>query len=153
MVWENAMEEWPAIQHWLFCDDARVLPPAMPNNRYQLNGVSYRVAVSPATDRASSGAKRVKDICQFARFFGGGGPHEFEIEVVWHDDPEESEAPIETYGPYSIFFREGEPTRDYVFRLLNFPIEGPGRYSVRLIPLADLDRDALAVEYFEVVSQ
>ena len=144
------MEERPAIQHWLFCDDARVLPPVQPINRYQLNGVAYRV-VSDAASPAGDGIVRIRETCLFARFFGGGGPHEYEIETSWHDDPAGSESPIETYGPFSIFFREGEPTRDYVFRLRNFPVMGPGRYSIKLIPLDDPEREPIAVEYFEVM--
>ncbi len=113
-------------------------------------GVAYRVHVEVGSAPTIDETVRVREICLFARFFGGGGPHEYEIEAVWHDDPTGSESPIEVYGPFSIFFRDGEPTRDYVFRLRNFPIAGSGRYAIQLIPLDDQDREPLAIEYFEV---
>ena len=34
--------------------------------------------------------------------------------------------------PHEIFFQPGVPVRDYSLRLRNVPLEGPGRYAIRL---------------------
>ena len=57
---------------------------------------------------------------------------------------------VETFGPWRVSFRPGEPTRDVVFRLRNVPIEGQGRYGIELRSVAPGKRKRLAIEYLSV---
>ena len=101
--------------------------------------------------------KPIRSLRLFARFFGGAGGWDFEVEVRWLDDPDDGAGDgtvTEVYGPFTVHFREGESVRDFIFPLRNVPLCGTGRYEFRLMAL-DASRfgddwEPLAVEYFEV---
>ena len=120
-------------------------------NQYSLLGVGFRLAV----ELESIFPKPIDSLCVFARFYGGLGNREFEIQVTWLDGLGDSEETnVEVYGPFTVHFREDESVRDYVFSLRNIPILGTGRYALRLydldIPIFEITSEPLAVEYFEV---
>lgn len=153
------MTELPAVQHWILCRMAKIAPPARPFNQYVLRGVSYRYEVRPSVGMSMHDPRMVKSLRLFARFFGGNGPLDFEIQQWWMDDPAsgESGTRVEVFGPHTVFFRPTEPVRDFVFTLNAVPLVG--RYQFRLVPLpsvsnAEPDDDPpepLAVEFLEVV--
>ena len=150
--------EVPAVHHWLLCRSAAVDSPAKPMNQYSLYGVGIRFAVEVAVELAPIFPKPIDSLCVFARFYGGSGTREFEIEVTWLDGLEDFEETfVEVYGPFTVHFREGESVRDYVFSLRNVPILGTGRYAVRLsdldMPIFESPSEPLAVEYFEVTHE
>ena len=104
--------------------------------------------------------RMVKSLQLFARFFGGDGPLDFEIQQWWMDDPTAGEegTQVEVYGPHTVHFRSTEPVRDFVFSLNAVPLVGVGRYQFRLVPLvsvsdAPIDEppEPLAVEFLEVL--
>ncbi len=150
--------EPPAVHHWILCRSAAVESPAKPTNQYSLFGVGFRFAVESRFESEPTFPNPIDSLCIFARFYGGSGTREFEIQVEWLDGPGESEGSItEVYGPFTVHFREGESVRDYVFSLRNVSISGTGRYAVRLhdldIPSFEIPYDPLAIEYFEVVHE
>jgi hypothetical protein len=67
----------------------------------------------------------------FARFFHGRGTRHFEVQVFWLDGPAPAD-PVDTFGPYTVFFPQDQEARNYVFRLQNIPLPGRGRYQVGL---------------------
>ncbi len=152
---ESEPAEVPVIHHWILCRSAIVESPAKPTNHYSLLGVGYRFAVESRLEPEPTFPKPIDSMCVFARFYGGLGSREFEIQVTWLDGIGDSEEVIvEVYGPFTVHFREQESVRDYVFALRNVPILGAGRYAMRLydldIPIVDTPAEPLAVEYFEV---
>jgi hypothetical protein len=140
----------PTVQHWLVCRRGKVAAAA-PYNPYTLSGVTYRFAVPAAVGMSPGDPYPAKQLCVFARFFGGSGSVDFEIRVAWLDGPGGGRVTAEVYGPFTIHFRAGEPVRDYVFRLRNVPLSGTGRYAVELVPATGRRAGPLAVEFFEVV--
>jgi hypothetical protein len=135
------------VQHWVACLEAEVVPPAGPNNFYNLLRAGY-VHQAPADTEFPWSLPRLE---MFARFIGGRGAADFEIRMLWVDAPRRART-VETFGPWRVSFRPGEPTRDVVFRLRNVPIEGPGRYGIELRSVAPGKRKRLAIEYLSVVS-
>jgi hypothetical protein len=146
------MNMLPSIQHWLLCKDAVVKAPAKYGNPYDLEKVSYQFRVPVGANLSLEHPKIVEQVVMFARFFNGLGSHDFEIVVGLHTDDDEFES-VETYGPYTIHFRDGEPARDFAFRLRKFPLCGLGVYSVQLVALEVGQFEPLAIEYFEVIEQ
>lgn len=133
------------LQHWVACLQAEVEPPAGANNFYNLLRVGY-------VYRAAEDTEFPWDIPQldlFARFVDGVGAVDFEIEVEWADDPGRPAA-VETYGPWRVTFRSGDPMRDAIFRLSHVPVGGLGWYHIRLLAVTPRRR-LLATEYFVVV--
>jgi hypothetical protein len=133
------------VQHWVACLEAQVVPPAAPNNFYNLLRVGY-VHAAPADTEFPWSLPRLE---MFARFIGGRGVGDFEIRVIWVDAPGKPRT-VDTFGPWRVSFRPGEPTRDVVFRLVNVPIDGPGRYRIVLRSVAPR-RSRLAIEFLSVV--
>lgn len=134
------------VQHWVACLEARVEPPVGPQNFYNLLRVGYTYTGAADTEFPWS----VRRMDMFARFVRGVGVAEFEIRLVWEDAPE-GPREVENFGPWRIRFRPGDPTRDNVFRLLNVPIDGPGRYQLELQLVKSGRNRLLAIEYFRVV--
>jgi hypothetical protein len=116
------------------------------NNYYNLLWVGH-THVFPADTEFPASLPRV-DL--FARFVNGSGTGEFAIRLVWLDAPKGPRR-IETYGPFRVVFRPGEPLRDWVFRLLHVQLDGPGRYRLDLRDLNRRKRRTLASEYFFTV--
>lgn len=155
---EDEPSDSPVIHHWILCRSAVVESPARPMNPYSLYGVGFRFAVELQVESEPVFPKPIDHLCVFARFYGGSGTREFEIQVTWLDEFENSEETVvEIYGPFSVHFREGESVRDCVFSLRNVPILGTGRYAVRLydldVPIYGIPSEPLAVEYFEVAHE
>jgi hypothetical protein len=134
------------VQHWVACLEARVIPPVGVNNLYELLGVGHVHTFAADVEFPAV----IPELNLFARFVSGVGVVQFEIEVVWLDAPG-VERVIEAYPPQQITFRPNEPLRDSVFRFSNVPVEGTGRYSVRLHHLKARGRRVLANEYYSVV--
>jgi hypothetical protein len=129
------------VQHWVACLESQVVPPVAPDNFYDLLRVGYAHKV-PADVEMPWTLPRLD---MFTRLVGGTGVGDFEIRVFWIDAPEGHRL-MDWYGPWRVSFRPGDPTRDMVFRLLNVPIDGLGRYSIRLYALTARKR-RLATEY------
>jgi hypothetical protein len=132
------------IQHWIACLESEVEPPAGAISNYHLRGVCSVYSVPSGTVFPRS----IPRLDLFARFFSGAGSTDFEIRVFWLDAPG-GKRRVETYPPVTVYFRDGESIRDHVFRLLNVPLEGPGRYVFRLRLLEP--RRVLADEFLEVI--
>src|SRR5262245_38855699 len=130
------------VQHWIACLEVQVEPPAAVYNFYNLLRVGPLHTVSPDTEFPAS----FTQLDMFARFLNGVGVWEFEVDVLWVDSPKGLEE-VAIYGPQTIHFRQGQPVRDYRFRLNNVPIPGIGRYRVRLWAIRRGRRRPLAVEY------
>lgn len=148
------MNELPVIQHWVLCRKARVIPPVGPHNLYGLSGTGYRFVVPASVGMSLNDPWPIKALKMFARFFGGSGSVDFEVQQWWIDRPnaDEPQVLVEVFGPFTVFFRAGETVRDYVFPLRRVPLAGVGRYQFRLVPLpSEPGDDSLAVEYLEVV--
>ena len=136
------------VQHWVACLEAGVVPPAGPNNFYNLLRVGYTHTV-PADTEFPWAFPRLD---MFARFYGGKGTCEFEIRVDWIDALEGSRL-IDFFGPFRVAFRPNEPARDVTFRLLNVPTGGVGRLEIVLLAIRPRRRPPLAREYVTVVRQ
>ena len=134
------------VQHWVACLQAEVEPPVGVNNFYNLLRVGYVYTASADTEFPWV----IPQLDLFARFVGGTGVGEFEIEVEWVDAPS-FPRPIETFGPWRVAFRPGDATRDSIFRLHHLPMDGPGRYHIRLLAVKPRRRRLLATEYLLVV--
>jgi hypothetical protein len=132
------------IQHWIACLETAVPPPVTVPSQYNLHGVCYSYTVPSGTTFPCS----VPRLDMFARFFGGSGPTEFEVRVIWLDAPGGPRR-LEVYGPVTVTFQPSVPVRDFSFRLRNVPLAGPGRYEIRLRMLNP--RRTLATEFLEVV--
>ena len=130
------------VQHWVACLETRVVPPAGPNNFYDLLKVGYTHTIPP--DAEFPWELRRLDL--FARFVGGMGSVDFEIPVVWLDAPNGAKT-VETFGPVRVTFRPGESVRDVVFRFHNVPIEGTGRHRISLRAVKPLRRQSLKSEF------
>jgi hypothetical protein len=137
-----------AVQHWIACLEARVIPPVGVNNFYELLGVGH--VHTFAGDVEFPGV--IPKLNLFARFVNGSGVVQFEVEVIWLDAPE-GERLVDRYPPLQVTFRPNEPLRDTVFRFINIPIDGTGRYAMRLSRLKSRGRRILANEYFSVVQR
>jgi hypothetical protein len=135
-----------AVQHWIACLEARVIPPVGVNNFYELLGVGHVHTFAADVEFPAV----IPELNLFARFVNGAGVMQFEVEVIWLDAPE-GERVIDTYPPHQVTFRPNEPLRDTVFRLANVPIDGAGRYAVRLFRLKRRGRRVLSDEYLSVV--
>jgi hypothetical protein len=135
-----------AVQHWIACNEARVIAPVGVNNFYELLGVGHVHTFAADVEFPAV----IPELNLFARFVNGSGVVQFEVEVIWLDAPD-GEQVVDVYPPHQITFRPNEPLRDSVFRLSNVPVEGTGRYAVRLHHLKARDRRVLANEYYSVV--
>jgi hypothetical protein len=135
-----------AVQHWIACLEARVIPPVGVNNLYELLGVGHVHTFAADVEFPAV----IPELNLFARFVNGTGVVQFEVEVIWIDAPKR-ERVVDTYPPHQVTFRHNEALRDTVFRLANVPIEGTGRYAVRLNRLKRRGRQILSDEYFSVV--
>src|SRR5579883_529168 len=136
------------VRHWIAClesvfefRDEWLLP-------YNLLGVGYSHTVAADIEFPCV----VPRLDLFARFFHGRVTRLFEVEVSWLDDPTPT-APVNSYGPFTVFFRRDQSARNYVFRLQNIPLPGPGRYQVALRMIKPLRRRPLASEFFEVLQR
>jgi hypothetical protein len=71
--------------------------------------------------------------------------------VPQYDQPKDQATPLAvTYGPFTVSFRNDEPIRDFLFRLVRLPIFGSGRYSATLFQVSGMmaqDRIRLATEF------
>jgi hypothetical protein len=134
------------VLHWVVCLESQVVPPAAPNNFYNLLRVGYWHTAPASTEFPWS----VVRLDFFVRFVNGIDVGEFEVRVDWLDAPEGSRE-MQTYGPFRVAFRPGEPVRDTVFRCLGVPMDGPGRYCFTLIDLHSQRSRRLASEYISVV--
>ncbi len=135
-----------AVQHWVACLEARVIPPVGVNNFYNLLGVGHVYNFVGDTEFPAV----IPELNVFARFVNGTGVAQFEVEVFWLGAPE-GERLVNWYPPYQITFRPNEPLRDYAFRLANVPVCGPGCHSIRLYRSKRRGRVVLSNEYFYVV--
>jgi len=135
-----------AVQHWIACLEARVIPPVGVNNFYELLGAGHVHTFAADVEFPAI----IPELNMFARFVNGRGAVQFEVEVIWLDAPG-GERVVDSYPPYQVTFRPNEPLRDTVFRLANVPIDGTGRYSVRLSRLKRRSRQLLSDEFFSVV--
>jgi hypothetical protein len=148
------MDELPTVQHWVLCRNAKVIPPVGTHNHYTLRGVGYQRRVDPTVGISVHDPRRLKILRVFARFFGGAGAVDFEVQQWWMDHPTAGESgfQVEVFGPFTVSFRDGESVRDFVFALRGVPLVGVGRYQFRLVPLPSAsDDEPLAVEHLEVV--
>jgi hypothetical protein len=136
----------PTVQHWIASLAARVIPPVGPNNFYELLGVGHVHTFAGDVEFPAA----IPELNLFARFVNGTGAVQFEVEVIWLDAPE-GERLVNYYPPYQVTFRPNETFRDNVFRLANVPIEGTGRYAVRLYRLKRVGRRLLSSEFYSVV--
>ena len=136
------------VQHWIACLEGRVEPPVGPNNFYNLLRVGYTYTIPADTEFPAT----IPQLDLFARFVGGTGTGEFEMRVVWIDDPVRPRAG-EYYGPWRVMFRPGEPTRDVLFRLRHIPLRGPGRYRIELRSVRPRRRRPLGAEFIRVIHQ
>ena len=137
-----------AVRHWVACLEARFGWRDEWVHCYDLLGVSYTHTVPADTEFPCE----LSRLDLFARFFNGRGTREFEVAIIWADGPRGPEL-IETYGPFTVHFPFGQPARNYVFRLRNIALLGPGRYQARLKMIRPRRRRQLAVEFFEVTIQ
>ncbi|HVK15002.1 MAG TPA: hypothetical protein VM597_40055 [Gemmataceae bacterium] len=136
------------VQHWIACLDRRVVAPAGPQNHYNLFSVGYRYLAPPETEFPWT----IRHLDMFARFVGGTATRQFEVRVVWVDAPDRPQR-VEVYGPLQVVFRPGDAVRNFVFRLRNIPIPGPGRYRLRLFEIGTRPSPLLATEYIEIGRQ
>jgi hypothetical protein len=134
------------VQHWIACLETQFEFSGAWLHPYNLLGVSYTYTVAADVEFPCE----IPRLDLFARFFYGRGTREFEIEVHRTDAPNGPEW-VETYGPFTVFFRRDQTARNYVFRLQNFPLPGPGRYQTLLRMVKPRRRRPLAEEFFEVV--
>jgi hypothetical protein len=137
------------VQHWMACLEAAVEPPASPNNLYNLSRVGYVYAAAADTEFPWAMSR----LDMFARFFTQFRRMttvEFEIRVGWVDAPNGLRI-VETYGPFRVAFQAQVSVRDYAFQLRNVPIEGKGRYRIRLVEIYPRRGKLLATEYLTVV--
>jgi hypothetical protein len=135
-----------AVQQWVACLETTIDPPVGVNNFYNLLRVGHTHMFPGDTEFPTT----IPRIDMFARFVNGTGVGEFEIRQWWLDSPE-GRRRIETYGPFRVVFRPGEPLRDWVFRLLYLRLDGAGRYRLDLRMAKPRRRAPLASEYFYVV--
>lgn len=131
------------VQHWIASLGTGVSTPVGGPSQYDLHGVCYSYTVPQGTPFPCS----IPELCMFARFFGGSGRRNFEVRVLWLDAPGGPRR-LEIYGPYTVFFQPDALVRDYNFRLRNVPLQGAGRYAIRLRMLKP--RRVLADEFLEV---
>jgi hypothetical protein len=136
------------VQHWVACLRAEVEPPVGVNNFYNLLRVGYAHPISADTEFPWA----LPRLDMFVRFVEGTGTAEFEVEIVWLDAPE-GMRPITTFGMLHVTFRRGEPVRDTTFRFLNVPIEGEGRYLIRLWAVKPQLPRPLGDEFITLVRQ
>ncbi len=134
------------VQHWIACLEARVDPPVGAQNFYNLLRVGHTHTAPVITEFPWA----IPRLDMFARFVAGKGNVDFEIRMVWLDAPIKPRT-VETFGPWRVHFRRAEPSRDVVFRLLNVPIDGPGRYRIALYSVARRKRPPIALDYLSVV--
>ncbi len=135
-----------AVQHWVASLETTIDPPVGVNNFYNLLRVGHTHVFAAETEFPAT----LPRMDVFARFVNGTGTGEFEIRLSWLDAPE-GRRRIETYGPFRVAFRQGEPLRDWVFRLLHLQLDGSGRYRLDLRVMKSRRRKLLATEYFYVV--
>ena len=136
-----------AVQHWIACLGAQVDPPVGINNFYNLLGVGHVHSFAGDVEFPAV----IPELNMFARFVNGTGVAYFEMKVIWLDAPEGTRV-IDSLGPLQITFRPGEPLRDTVFRFQAIPIDGIGRYMLKLEQLRSRRRNReLANEYLSVV--
>jgi len=136
------------VQHWVACLEAHFVAQEGWVHPYDLLGVSYTHTVPAALEFP----RELPRLDLFARFFHGRGSREFELRVVWVDGPNGPEE-VDIYGPFTVFFRPDQQVRSFVFRLLNIPLPGAGRYRVHLQAVKPRRRQPLATEFFAVVVQ
>lgn len=143
----------PTVQHWIMAQDSKIVPPLAAWNAYNLLGVAYRLEIPSTIGLSRAEPHGYERLTFFARFFGGSSTQLFEMRFRWLDDPKPNgtRVPDEVYGPYAVFFRPGDSTRDFVFHLKGVQIYGIGRYRVRFYGLSEKRRATLlATEFFEV---
>jgi hypothetical protein len=140
------MRQRPIMQHWIAClesvfefRDEWLLP-------YNLLGVSYSHTVAADIEFPCV----VPRLDLFARFFHGRRSRLFEVEVYWTDGPT-PQTPVNSFGPFTVFFRRDQTARSYVFRIQNISLPGPGRYQVWLRMIKPRRTGPLAIEFFEVL--
>jgi hypothetical protein len=133
------------VHHWIASLNCEVEGPAGPHNHYRLFGVGYTYFAPPETEFPWV----LEKFDLFARFYGGTGTRSFEVQLDWFDAPARLHE-SQTYGPFRVAYRSGEPTRDYVFRLVNVRLPGPGRYRARLFRLGQQTRKLMATEFIDV---
>ena len=134
-----------SIQHWIACLDSQVVPPAAPNNFYNLLGVGHVHIFAGDVEFPAV----IPELTMFARFGNGKGAVVFEVELVWFD-PSGGVRSVENLGFNQVTFRAGEFRRDVAFRYWNVPIAGVGEYAVRLSRHRSRRLRVLANEYFSV---
>ena len=134
------------VQHFVACLEVRVDGPVQLGRPCHLTDVSPVYGI-PA-DRPYPVVVPRLDL--FTRFFvREPGAADFEVRVVWLDGEGGRPERLEVYGPWSVVFQPGESMRDFLFRVVNVPLHGPGRYAFRL---RDLNRRrTIAAEYLEIV--
>jgi hypothetical protein len=134
------------VLHWVLCLESQIVPPAAPNNFYNLLRVGHWHTAPAGTEFPWS----VVRLDLFVRFVNGIGVGEFEVRVDWLDAAEGLRE-MQTYGPYRVAFRRGQLVRDTVFRCSGVPMDGPGRYRFTLVDLTSRRSRRLAAEYITVV--
>jgi hypothetical protein len=133
------------VLSWVACSKSEIVPPAAPDNFYNLFEVGYYRKISADTEFPWSIAR----LDLYARFADGTSVRDFEVRVDWLDAPEGLRQ-MQTYGPFRVAFRSGVLVRETVFRCLGVPIDGPGRFRIALIYLRHQRRLRLAVDYIYV---
>ena len=144
-----------SVQHLVVCERASVSGTPGPDNAYNLTGVGHSFAVPTGTVYPAT----VPSLDLFIRFFvQRSGTGEFVIRYSWVDAPAGRTRLLDEYGPLTIFFRPGQPIRNYMVRLRNLELAGSGRYALRLTQLRPhhvqgIRQRVLRTEYFVVVEQ
>ncbi len=136
------------VQHWIASLNCEVEGPAGPQNHYRLFGVGYTHVAPPETEFPWA----LDRLDLFARFVGGTGIGVFEVGLDWLDAWDRPRL-VDTYGPFQVAFRPGEPTRDHVFRLVKVLFPAVGRSRVRLSLIRRRKLSVLRTEFLEVRHQ
>jgi hypothetical protein len=134
------------VQHWIASLETQFEFSTTWVHPYNLLGVSYSHTVAADVEFPCV----IPRLDLFARFFHGRGSRMFEIELYWTGAPGGSMR-VDSYGPYTVFFRRDQAARSYVFRLQNLTLPGSGRYEVVLRMIKPRRNRPLATEFFEVL--
>lgn len=144
-----------SAQHLVVCERASVSGPPGPDNAYNLTGVGHLFPVVSGTSYPST----IPSLDLFIRFFvHQAGAGDFVVRYLWIDAPAGQVRLLDEYGPLTIFFRRSQPIRNYMVRLRNLELVGPGRYAFRLVQLRPhrwrgTRRRVLRTEFFLVVDR
>jgi hypothetical protein len=152
------MFEEMTVSHCLLCRRATFGSSPSDSVSYDLLGVSYWHRTPEGVGLSPFDPYPAKSVDLFVRFLGGNGACDFEIEVRWESAPEDCPVePYEYFGPFTVQFHEDDNSRDFLFRVTNVPLFGPGVYSFSLYRVSGImpweSREPLAVDYIEVVTR